>query len=157
MPDRLVLGLGIYIELLLVFDMVSSFYAVGLVLSVIGGVLDFVSGYMILQTAGMFMLGDVEMMGVGIQATTWVLLLFVLGVLLLVTGVLGVTRAAMGRMHVFGGLMVVYGVVMLFIGFSMLMGLAVMMMATPSGVAMLIVGLGMIINGLLMIRRQRVM
>ncbi len=128
---------------------------VSLVLSVIGAVLNLVSGTSILAMASVPIAGNMGMMPPGSGITMWALLLYGLGGLLIVTGVLGVTHVGMSRMRTFGGIMVVYGVVMLIIGGSMFMGITPVMQGAISSMGMLLVGLAMIVNGTLMATRPK--
>ncbi len=128
--------------------MVSKLLAASLVLSIIGAVLNFASGTLLLQPEQE---GDMGMRPPGREATTWAILLFGLGVLLIVTGVLEVTRMAMRRMRLFGGSMIIYGIVMLIIGGFMFNGSTPTMQgATIYSAGMLVIGIGMVANGFLM-------
>lgn len=139
----------------------------GLILALVGGVLDFYSGASIYQNAmnhatttivtgmhGTVMTGPINL--------TWPLILFSLGILIIVTGIAGATSIGMRRMPVFGGLMIVYGAVMVSIGWLMYSGVAPTMTtgsmfssSVVSGVAMFAVGVLMAINGTLMLRNEK--
>lgn len=126
--------------------------AAGLVLSVIGAILDFAAGFLLLQPVQRGGMDGMGRQSPSAEATVWSTLLFVLGLLLLASGVLGATRVGMARMRLFGGLMVVYGVVMLIIGGLMLGGVSPMMQGTMIySPGMSVVGIGMAAIGLLMI------
>lgn len=131
--------------------MPSALPLVGLLLSIVGAILDFASGAFILQTLSTPV--GTGMVASGVQSTAWgwTLLLFAMGALLLITGVLGITPLAMRRMRFFGVIMILYGIVMLVIGSFMSFGIAPMMRGgLVSGLTMLMVGLGMIVNGKMM-------
>ena len=78
--------------------MISRNSSIGLILSVVGALLDFASATFLFQT-------DSGMSTSMNSNIFWSLILIILGVVLLITGFLGVTSYSMGRMTVFGGLM----------------------------------------------------
>jgi uncharacterized membrane protein HdeD (DUF308 family) len=111
--------------------------AIGLSLSVVGAILDFVSGYvLVLDSSSMTMaVGADLLVGVGLVA---------LGIAVLATGLMMVSRRAADRTNLLGALMEIFGI---------LMGLV--SAYTPSmngGIAdlMLVVGILMFLNGILM-------
>jgi hypothetical protein len=125
-------------------------WAVGVLLSFAGAVLDFYSGYAILAQSNM-----INDMGIftGYTSTglAWGIGVVSLGVVLAVTSLAFMLPSRMKRMGDFGVLMIVYGFAMLFIGSSMYLGLT----ATMNGAffpasAMLALGILMIANGALM-------
>lgn len=135
--------------------MASNLAVSGFVLSLVGAILDFSAGTLIVRgSSSMSTGGEMGMQPTGVAAVFWPILLYSLGAILIATGLLGMTKIGMGRMRLFGGLMVLYGVLMLAIGGSMIIGVTLMMSGMISGVAMLFIGSGMIGNGALMVKRQ---
>jgi hypothetical protein len=119
----------------------KTIQALGLVLSVVGAALDFVSGYsLVLDSSSMTMTVEVDLLvGLGLLA---------LGMAVLATGVVMATGRAAGRTNLLGALMEIYGI---------LMGLV--SAYTPSmngGIAdlMLVVGILMFLNGIIMQSRK---
>jgi len=109
----------------------------GLALSVAGGALDFVSGYLLASnSSGMTMTNGAEfLVGSG---------LLVLGIAELATGAMVVSSLGVGRMRLLGALMEIYGI---------LMGLASAYTPSMNGAMadlMLGVGILMFLNGILM-------
>ena len=131
---------------------------VGLVLSLAGAVLDFLSGYLILGNQSMTTTND---MGMAVTqhnagALPWGLALLVLGALLVATGVLGASSLGLRRMTMFGGAMAIYGMIMLGVGYLMYSGMAPLMQGSmASSLAMFLIGAAMIANGALMAQRPR--
>jgi hypothetical protein len=114
----------------------------GLALSVVGAVLDFGSGYLLVwDSSSMAMSSGADfLVGLGLLA---------LGVALLVTGVMMVSRRAAGRTNVLGALMEIYGI---------LMGLVSTYTPSMNGVIanlMLVVGILMFLDGILMQSRWK--
>jgi hypothetical protein len=124
----------------------------GLVLGLVGALLDFYSAYL-LYTANPMVLNEQGMAVQSGAGVVWGFGIAALGVVLAVTVVGAVLTKGLDRMKDFGALMVVYGVVMLFVGGYMLTGLGPMMQGTLfPGIGMLVVGALMILNGGLMAR-----
>ncbi len=135
--------------------MPSNLAVIGFVLSLIGAILDFSAGTLIVRgSSSMSMGGEMGMEAMGAAAVFWPILLYSLGVILIVTGLLGITKIGMGRMRLFGGLMILDGFLMLAIGGSMIIGVTLMMSGIISGIVMLFVGSAMIGNGALMAKRN---
>ncbi|MDV3277928.1 MAG: hypothetical protein LYZ69_05615 [Nitrososphaerales archaeon] len=111
----------------------------GLAVSLIGAVLDFVSGFMLTPMTG------------GGMAASFLsaVALYVLGGAVLIVGVLLLAPSMAGRMNRFGVLMEVFGVVM-----ALASGL-VPGMNVGLSYAMLVIGGLMILNGALMQRRNK--
>ena len=127
----------------------------GLIIGLLGGVLDFASG------AGL-LLGGVQhtTMGntsVSPQNEVLALGLFVLGAIVIITAVVSVMSVGRRQPKLISGSMVAYGIVMLLIGGSMVGGLVTMMSTPLYGYAMIIVGIFMIVNGSIMSRTQMTM
>jgi hypothetical protein len=126
----------------------------GLVLGLVGAVLDFYSAYL-LYTANPMVLNEQGMAVQSSAGVVWGFGIAALGVVLAVTVVGAVLTKGLDRMKDFGALMVVYGLAMLFVGGYMLTGLGPMMQGTLfPGVGMLVVGVLMILNGWLMASRR---
>lgn len=122
----------------------------GLILGLVGGALDFMSGTSIF--IGSMPGGSVMASPMGLPNIVWVDGLYLLGGAVLVTTFLSVSYLAKS-MRLSGGLMVIYGVVMLLVGWAMSTGTSLMM--TPIfGYAMVVVGVLMLANGSLMIRAR---
>lgn len=115
----------------------------GFILSLVGGLLDFASGAMVLAE------GMHPEMGALAGAYTPLLgiLLLVLGAAVVVTGVASIMMIGMMRMRLFRALMMAYGIVMLPVGWAMLNGTMYFY-----GYGMLAVGALMVVNGLTMRR-----
>jgi hypothetical protein len=119
--------------------------AAGFILSMLGGLLDFASGSLLL----------INRMGgyLGLSSVGWGLGLFVLGGMVVLTGVESVTMAGMRFKNIISALMIVYGLAMLFVGWAMSSGTSLLMGgASLNGYAMVAVGVLMIANGALMTR-----
>jgi hypothetical protein len=129
--------------------------ASGLILGLVGGVLDFASG------AGLLLNGTQQtMMGntaVSPQNEVLALGLFALGAIVIITAIASVMSVGRGRPKLLSGLMLAYGIVMLLVGGSMAGGLVTMMSTPLYGYAMIIVGLLMIVNGSIMSRGPTMM
>lgn len=135
--------------------MASNLAVIGFVLSVVGAILDFSAGTLIVRgSSSMSMGGEMGMQTMVTASVFWPILLYSLGAVLIATGLLGITKIGMGRMRLFGGLMILYGIMMLAIGGSMIVGVTLMMSGLISGTAMLFIGSAMIGNGALMIKRR---
>ena len=135
--------------------MASNLAVIGFVLSLVGAILDFSAGTLIVRgSSTMSMGGEMGMQTMVNASVFWPILLYSLGVILIVTGLLGITKIAIGRMGLFGGLMILYGIMMLAIGGSMIVGVTLMMSGMISGTAMLFIGAAMIGNGTLMVQRR---
>ncbi|MEK0326072.1 MAG: hypothetical protein QQN63_10250 [Nitrosopumilus sp.] len=135
--------------------MASNLAVIGFVLSLVGAILDFSAGTLIVRgPSSMSMGGEMGMQTMVNASVFWPILLYSLGVILIVTGLLGITKIAIGRMGLFGGLMILYGIMMLAIGGSMIVGVTLMMSGMISGTAMLFIGAAMIGNGTLMVQRR---
>jgi hypothetical protein len=129
----------------------------GLVLGVVGALLDFYAAYSIISQSA----ATGEAMGVMVTqyspyGLAWGAAVLVLGALVAASAVLGVTSLGMRRMGMMGTLMAAYGVAMLLVGAAMSSG-AVQMMggALASGIGMLVVGALMVANGAWMRRGGR--
>jgi hypothetical protein len=121
----------------------------GFALGVVGAVLDFYVGYLILQGSSTNDMGMVVIQSG--SALAWGVGLFILGGLLILTALASVTSLGTGRGKSFGALMVVYGVVMLAIGGFMYSGFAPMMGgALLSSLGMILLGALMVLNGAVM-------
>jgi hypothetical protein len=115
----------------------------GLALSLVGGVIDLLSGYSMTQGANV-----VPMMSESSQALFGIGL-FGVGVLVMFTGLLLVTERFSGRMSLLGALMEVYGIVMGLVS-TYAPGM------NPSAAdGMLVVGILMFLNGILMQSRRK--
>jgi uncharacterized membrane protein len=114
----------------------------GLCLSVIGAVLDFLSGYELIQPSNdMSMVGERQLLiGAGLIA---------LGVIVIVSGVVFVGPWIAPRMNLMGALMEVYGIAM------GLVSTYVPSMNPQLADAMLVVGILMFLNGILMQSRMK--
>jgi hypothetical protein len=133
-------------------------------LGVLGGIIDVVVGFLLLQ--GGMMATQMEpttMSGaMGFSSVTNLTagtLLVALGVVVFVTGVYSFGQLSIPRMRTIGGLMLVYGILMLLIGLSMFYGFGRMIMQAGfiSGSLMLIVGVLMITSGSSMLRQKPMM
>jgi len=135
--------------------MASNLAVVGFVLALVGAILDFSAGTLIVRSSSSMSMIDEMGMSVTVAGTVaWPIFLYSLGVILVATGLLGITKIGMRRMRLFGGLMILYGIVMLAVGGSMIIGVTLMMSGMISGIAMLFIGSAMIGNGALMAKRQ---
>jgi hypothetical protein len=133
----------------------------GLILGLVGALLDFTTGYFILERGVMRI---TTMNGMGQTMTeynssvlAWGIGVLVLGAMVLITALASLSSLGMRRMNLFGALMIVYGMAMLFVGGAMLTGLAPMTMTEGytllSSLGMLVVGALMLLNGFMMNRR----
>jgi hypothetical protein len=124
----------------------------GLVVGLVGGVLDFASG------TALFLGGAQEVMmgntGVTRQNELLALGLFLLGAVVITTAVVSVMSLGKRHPKLLSGLMVVYGIVMLLVGGSMAGGLFSVMSTPLYGYAMIIVGILMTVNGSSMSRTE---
>lgn len=114
----------------------------GVFLSLIGGLLDFLSGYQLIHpmSAMSMVSGNQLLTGVG---------LFALGAIVVISGVMFVSPRIGSRMNLMGALMEVYGIVM---------GLAstyVPSMNPQLADAMLVIGILMFLNGIFMQSRMK--
>ncbi len=135
--------------------MASNLAVVGFVLALVGAILDFSAGTLIVRSSSSMSMGGEMGMPLTVAGTVaWPIFLYSLGVILVATGLLGITKIGMSRMRLFGALMILYGIVMLVIGGSMIIGVTLMMSGMISGIAMLFIGSAMIGNGALMAKRQ---
>lgn len=131
----------------------------GLSLGLVGALLDFSTGYLILTQAMM----TTNEMGVNMteynsSALAWGIAIFVLGAILLVTAIASVSSVGKRRMDLFGVLMTVFGVAMLFIGGAMYSRVTPMMAGYfLSSLGMFVVGALMVLNGILMRRHRTTM
>lgn len=125
--------------------------AVGFILGLVGGALDFFSATSIL--IGSMPGGSVMVPPMGVPNIAWVDGLYLLGGAVLVTTFLSagsfVRSTSLSR-----SLMVAYGVIMLVVGWAMSTGTFSIMMTPVYGYAMVVVGLLMIANGSLMSRTR---
>jgi len=110
-----------------------------LLLSLVGGAVDFAS-------ASLFLMG-------GSRFSTWSLGLFAFGGIIIVTGIIGITSLGIRRMEILGGLMFAYGEIMLAIGWLMY-PIPMIFGATLSSVGMFIVGASMVASGFFMSLRK---
>jgi hypothetical protein len=126
----------------------------GLILGLVGSLIDFVSGSLILTQGVM----TTNQMGVTMNeydpyTLAWGIAIFVLGAVLLITAFASISSTGMRRMDLFGVLMSVYGVVMIFIGGAMYSRLTTVMQGSfLTSLAMFSVGVLMVLNGILMRR-----
>lgn len=134
----------------------------GLVLTLVGAVLDFYSGYVFLTLTTT----TVERMGVAVSdynssALTWGIALSVLGGVLLITAVASMIFSSTVKIRMgafFGFVMMGYGAIMLLVGGAMYFGATPMMEGSGlSSFGMFVVGLLMAVNGLVMTRKQSTM
>lgn len=128
----------------------------GFVLGILGSVLDFTSGYLILSNV-MITTNEMGMMITSYSSSNlaWSIGLFALGALLLLTSLASISSIGRTRMNLFGMLMLVYGIVMLLVGAAMFTRVAPMMTGyLASSVGMFVVGVLMVVNGSLMNRRM---
>ena len=125
---------------------------VGLVLGLVGALLDFYSAYQALSYQSGTAPGSVmPMVQNPPPEIVWGVAMAALGAAVLVTALAGVSRLGVGHMSAFGSLMAAYGALMLIIGAAMILGATPMVQsASFAGLAMLAVGTLMTINGVLM-------
>lgn len=126
-------------------------------LAIVGGVIDLIAGWALLQSIPPMMpitvpLGQTAiptMMPVGTSAIAVSYFLFALGVVVLVTGAYMFYAKMMMHRSRLGWLMIVYGVIMLVIGIGMIGNVFSMMMqgSAISGAVMLVVGAAMLYSG----------
>ncbi len=129
----------------------------GLILGLVGALVDFVSGYFFLSQS-MVVTNDMGMVvsNYNQYAVEWSAVLFAIGALLVITSLFGLSSIGMGKMKVLGGLMILYGIIMFFIGLVMYSGMTPMMDGSLySSIAMFVVGVLMILNGALMSKHSR--
>jgi len=127
--------------------------ALGLVLSLLGALLDFASGTAVLRGLSMM-----EPMSLQQTAIPWTISLYSLGIVLVITGLLGVSSVGLIRMRTMGFLMLLYGITMVGVGALMYEGYTPMMANTALlGLGMMGVGIVMLVNGVLMARRTDMM
>jgi len=124
--------------------------ASGLILGLVGGVLDFASGAGLL--VGGMQQTPMENSSVSPQNEALALGLFVLGATVIISAVISIMPVGRGHTKLLAGSMVAYGIVMLLVGGSMARGLVAMMSTPLYGYAMVIVGILMIVNGSIMSR-----
>jgi uncharacterized membrane protein HdeD (DUF308 family) len=126
-------------------------------LAIVGGVIDLIAGYALLQSVPPMMpitvpLGETTMpttMPIGTSAIAVSYFLLALGVIVLVTGVYMFYAKMLMHRSRLGWLMIVYGVIMLVIGIGMIGNVFSMMMqgSAISGAVMLVVGVAMLYSG----------
>ena len=115
------------------------------ILGIVGGVIDFVAGFALLQSA--------RIKAAPASATWGGYFLLGLGTFVLLTGVYIFASPMMKNRKTTGGLMLVYGVIMLAVGVSMIEQLFAMMQeSTISGTVMIVSGVAMLYSGYGMVR-----
>jgi hypothetical protein len=126
----------------------------GFALGVVGAILDFYSGYLVLGQSSTNDMGMVVVQSS--SALAWGVGLFILGALLAITAFASVTSLGVRIGKSFGALMAVYGIIMLAIGGFMYSGFAAMMGgALVPSLGMISIGALMVLEGLVM-RKARV-
>jgi len=119
------------------------------VIGIVGGVVDLVAGFALLQSAGM----AEPMMGPSV-ATWGAYFLLVLGAVVLLSGLYLLTSHMMKNRSTIGALMLLYGVIMLILGAAMLRQMFSMVQgSTLSGAVMLVMGVAMLYSGYGMIKK----
>jgi hypothetical protein len=122
------------------------------VLGIVGGVIDLVAGFALLQSARMM---TNEMMAIPASATLGAYFLLGLGILVLLTGVYMFVSPMLRNRTTIGGLMLVYGAIMIAVGVGMIEQLFSMMQGSAiSGTVMIVSGLAMLYSGYGMVRRR---
>jgi len=135
--------------------MVNVNSPVSALLAIVGGLVDFFVGLMVLRAASMMGGSDVQMMN---PASAQLLGYFplALGAIVSLTGFHMLNSRMMVRGRLFGGLMIIYGIIMLILGVGMIGQIFNVMMQASliSGFSMILIGSAMVYSGFIMTARR---